>query len=291
MKHRRLHPVLVALLTGALLSACGAGLEEPDTEARSTRQPAVMSPESSYAVFPHYPWSGETFSAGQTITIEWGIIVGSLPGSAAPLASAVKLELYKGGYYHSTIVESVPMEDWAYTWQIPADITNGSQYAIKLTDAADPTRANIGFNFNIQGTGCDFGVQAYSLYVARDQRTRTFNYEGKLELAGMFRAGNVVAPRYPATGNLSMSQGESLLFGQFITMTRVLEPVSLPVEARIWEYENGAQGGTDFGSTVGTMSLSCAQAEVTQNLTVTISEDSGLEEEGQVVVQFYARRL
>ena len=302
MKDNRLQAILVVLLSGVLVFACGEGVGVSDTpglaedtgEGRSTRQPAVQSPAREYAVVPVQPPFGSTLTAGQPVTIEWWLVVGTADagtggGSAGLMADFIKLELYKGGNFHSTIAESLLLESWTYVWQVPANLPTGSDYSIRLSSVADPTLFSGTGNFNIIGTTCTYKFDVYSLYVARDQRTRTFNYEGKLELAGVFRVATTVTPRFPATGELSLAQGTSSMLGLFVAALPVSAPTTVPLEARLWELEHGAQGSDDFGSMQGAMSLNCATWEVTQSLAVTLSEDSGLEEEGQVIVRFRAR--
>jgi len=75
------------------------------------------------------PNGGEIWQAGTTRTISW-TYTGS-PGSA------VKIELYKGGYYHSTITSSTSIGSGSYNWTIPSTQTPGTDYKIKVTSTTN----------------------------------------------------------------------------------------------------------------------------------------------------------
>ncbi len=279
--------VVLVLLSGAWVSACGEGVDAPFTpDTRSERQSAT---EAGYAVIPLHPNGGATLKAGQTVTLEWDLLAGA---GDRLLADAVRLELYKGGRHYATIAESLPLRQWNYAWTIPANVTSGSSYQLRLSSVSDPSLVSYGDVFNLDGPGCDFRFEVESLYVAKDQRTATYNYEGKLELAGHFRADSVSTSRFPSTGELSMSQGATLPVGLFIKDVQVLEPLILvSVGAFMMEIEHGAQGSTDTGTASDFMSVGCMLATETKNLYVTLSDDSALETEGRVDVKLRATRL
>ena len=71
--------------------------------------------------------SGETGYNGEKYTITW---------SSVNSGSNVKIELYKNGKYHSTIISSTS-NDGRYTWTIPTSISSSSSYKIKITSASN----------------------------------------------------------------------------------------------------------------------------------------------------------
>jgi len=75
------------------------------------------------------PNGGETFYKGSTYNITW-----SKSGSAC--GSNVKIELYKGGSYNSTITSSTS-NNGSYSWTVPTSLTSGSDYKIKITDTSN----------------------------------------------------------------------------------------------------------------------------------------------------------
>ena len=75
------------------------------------------------------PNGGEIWQAGTTRTISW-TYTGS-PGSA------VKIELYKGGVFHSPITSSTSIGSGSYNWTIPSTQTPGTDYKIKVTSTTN----------------------------------------------------------------------------------------------------------------------------------------------------------
>ncbi|MEJ5166091.1 MAG: GPI anchored serine-threonine rich family protein [Thermoanaerobaculia bacterium] len=72
-----------------------------------------------------YPDGGEVLYKGQTYNITWT--------KNDFCNSEVKIELYKGGSYNSTISSSTS-NDGSYSWTIPSNQTTGSDYKIKIID-------------------------------------------------------------------------------------------------------------------------------------------------------------
>ena len=72
------------------------------------------------------PNGGENWQAGSTHDITW----------TDNISPHVKIDLYKGGDYLSTLSEST-FSDGQFPWEIPMDITPGSDYKIKITSVAD----------------------------------------------------------------------------------------------------------------------------------------------------------
>jgi len=68
------------------------------------------------------PNGGENWQAGSSQVISWN----------DNLSENVKIELYKGGSFHSTISISTT-SDGSRTWDIPLALTSGSDYSIKIS--------------------------------------------------------------------------------------------------------------------------------------------------------------
>ena len=83
---------------------------------------ADFSIESSPQIQLVSPNGGEAWQIGATEKIEWISNVGG----------TVKIELYKSGSYYSTIA-SIASNTGTYLWTIPASLTNGSDYQIKIS--------------------------------------------------------------------------------------------------------------------------------------------------------------
>jgi len=69
------------------------------------------------------PNGGEIWQKGSTYQIIWT--------SSRIVDSTVKIELYKGGAYHSTIISNKP-NDGSYIWTIPNSLPLGNDYKIKI---------------------------------------------------------------------------------------------------------------------------------------------------------------
>ena len=83
------------------------------------------------------PYSGQTLYQGQTYTISW---------SSYDIGEAVKIELYRGGYY-STISSSTE-NDGYYSWTVPSNLPTYSSYQIKITNVSG-TESGISGSFTI----------------------------------------------------------------------------------------------------------------------------------------------
>jgi hypothetical protein len=70
--------------------------------------------------------SGITWNTGFTPTITWS----GFPGSS------VKIELYKGGLWYSTIISSTPNDGGYHSWTVPTSTPAGADYRIKITSTA-----------------------------------------------------------------------------------------------------------------------------------------------------------
>ena len=73
------------------------------------------------------PYSGQMLYHGQTCTIHW---------SSYDVGDTVKIELYKGGSYYSTISSSTANGNYNnyYSWTVPSNIGVGSSYQIKISN-------------------------------------------------------------------------------------------------------------------------------------------------------------
>ena len=74
------------------------------------------------------PNGGESWQAGTTQVISWN----------DNLSENVKIELYKGGSFHSTISISTT-SDGNRNWAIPLALASGSDYSIKITSVDSTT--------------------------------------------------------------------------------------------------------------------------------------------------------
>ena len=75
------------------------------------------------SIYINSPYSGASYRAGTNCEIKW---------SSVNAGSSVKIELYKGGVFDMTIVTSTS-NDGSYYWTIPADITPGTNYQVKVS--------------------------------------------------------------------------------------------------------------------------------------------------------------
>lgn len=135
-----------------------------------------------------------------------------------------------------------------------------------------------------------------SVTVARDQRTRFINFEGKLELRGLFTAFNVASPIYPQNGaadpraNIQVNQGEMLSPNLEITDVTVGSgsSITIPLKAELWELEFGGQGSDDYGVATANMTLDGSEQVVRISIPVEISADTSRERGGRAIVTFIA---
>ena len=89
------------------------------------------------------PNGGEVWCAGSTQTIRWSSVG----------VQNVKIELSSnGGQTWSVLVASVSAQQGSYQWSIPSTQTPGTQYRIRISDAADSTLFDLSdANFSIAG--------------------------------------------------------------------------------------------------------------------------------------------
>ena len=73
------------------------------------------------------PNGGETWSVGNTASIEWS--------STGDIGDA-RIELFKSGGYVITIAASTA-DDGSYQWQLPASLSSGDDYSVKVTSLID----------------------------------------------------------------------------------------------------------------------------------------------------------
>ena len=141
-----------------------------------------------------------------------------------------------------------------------------------------------------------YKVFVESIRVERDQRTKLVNFEGKLELRGLFTALNVASPIYPQNGatnpraNVQANQGETLSANLEITDVTLSSGTSItvPLKAELWELEFGGQGNDDYGVTTSGMTFDGSEQEVRTSIPVEISADNRKERGGRVIVTFVA---
>ncbi len=108
-----------------------------------------------------YPIGTERFVPGNSVTIRW----------VSNLGSNVKIDLYKGDVFHSTIAESAPTDatgqrdddHGSYTWNIPLDHDTGGDFTIRLTSLSGGLRDESFTKFSITGIDdqCYLTIMAY----------------------------------------------------------------------------------------------------------------------------------
>jgi hypothetical protein len=93
------------------------------------------------------PSGGETWAGGTTKTVTWSYI--GNPGSF------VKIDLYKAGVKTQTVAASVSKGingTGSYNWRIPASMTTGSDYKIRVTSTSNLSYTDIsGVEFSLVG--------------------------------------------------------------------------------------------------------------------------------------------
>jgi len=90
------------------------------------------------------PYYGETFYPGDSHAITW---------SSNNAGSYVKIELYKNGYFYSTI-DSYVYNGGSYYWEIPSSLNAGS-YEIKIASLSDDFTYDSAY-LTIEGTSSPF---------------------------------------------------------------------------------------------------------------------------------------
>jgi hypothetical protein len=75
------------------------------------------------------PDGGESWEIGTTHSITW---------ASEHAGASVAIELYKGGSLHSTISDNTS-NDGTYSWTIPSNHENGSDFRVRITDLGDGT--------------------------------------------------------------------------------------------------------------------------------------------------------
>ena len=82
-------------------------------------------PQADYITVTQ-PNGGETWQMGTSYNITW----------SDNISSNVKIDLYKSGTYNREIEDSTP-SNGTYSWSIPTDLTESSDYKIKITSTSD----------------------------------------------------------------------------------------------------------------------------------------------------------
>ncbi|MBN1638579.1 MAG: hypothetical protein JW866_06420, partial [Ignavibacteriales bacterium] len=80
------------------------------------------------AITVNYPNGGEVLNKNVLYTITWD----------DNLSENVRIELYKGGVFNSTIINSTP-SNGSYDWTIPIGLTTGTDYRIRITSTTNGT--------------------------------------------------------------------------------------------------------------------------------------------------------
>ena len=82
----------------------------------------INEPEEEEYITVTSPNGGESWTAGTSYNITW----------TDNISENVKIELYKGGTFNSTINSSTA-SDGTYSWTVPTSLTTGSDYKIRIT--------------------------------------------------------------------------------------------------------------------------------------------------------------
>jgi hypothetical protein len=99
----------------------------------SVDQPALFDmSNASFTIFTggitvNSPNGGESWTAGTIQDINW----------ADNITEDVKIDLYKGGSFHTEINQSTT-SDGRYNWTIPFDLESGNDYKVKITSVDNP---------------------------------------------------------------------------------------------------------------------------------------------------------
>ncbi|HET9212012.1 MAG TPA: Ser-Thr-rich GPI-anchored membrane family protein, partial [Thermoanaerobaculia bacterium] len=80
------------------------------------------------------PNGGETWYKGHSYNIAW-------PSPGGACSANVKIEAYKGDTFYATLANSTSNRG-SYSWTVPSSYVDGSDYKIKITDAANATYTN-----------------------------------------------------------------------------------------------------------------------------------------------------
>ncbi|KPK64379.1 hypothetical protein AMJ83_02905 [candidate division WOR_3 bacterium SM23_42] len=97
---------------------CAANYDESDGDFAITE----------YGITVTSPNGGEGWIRGNSYEITW---------MSSGVSGDVKIELYKGGVFNSTIVSSTA-NSGSYSWNIPAGQLPGTDYQVKITSISDP---------------------------------------------------------------------------------------------------------------------------------------------------------
>jgi hypothetical protein len=139
-------------------------------------------------------------------------------------------------------------------------------------------------------TLCTFDIYARSMFIVRDQRTGTANYEGELELGSRLTVNDFYSANFPSAGNVKVSQGGAVDMNTLVHSVNIDNTGSVSLKAELWEYEYGFGGGTDSGSATAAMALDCNQTQTLQRFNVYVSGNTWLEKTANVEVSFLAVR-
>jgi len=96
------------------------------TGAQPAVYPVTVTPAPFIVVTS--PDGGENWKQGSVHPITWN---DNIDGN-------VKIELYKGGVFHSGIIASTPSTG-SWSWTIPAGMETGTDYKVKISSVADPS--------------------------------------------------------------------------------------------------------------------------------------------------------
>ncbi len=88
------------------------------------------------------PAGGENWLRGTTATVRW----------TDNLGGNVRIDLYKGGAYHSVIAPSTA-SDGSHAWQVAQGLALASDYRVRVTNQTNPTLFAQSAAFSVVGTG------------------------------------------------------------------------------------------------------------------------------------------
>jgi hypothetical protein len=135
-----------------------------------------------------------------------------------------------------------------------------------------------------QALTCGYNVYAATISVVKDQRTKTLNYEGKLELR--FKLGEPNS-HHPYHDYYDMGQGEQRWMNIFVDGPTVQSSSVQSYHFSLEEYDYGVGlGGGESGEGDVTLPLDCSKRSVSAYTDVQLTDAGPFETNGTIRVSF-----
>jgi len=146
------------------------------------------------------PNGGENWQPGTSQTIRWS--------STGSVGSFVRVDLYKSGVLHRTLIASTPIGvggSGSYSWVIPATQAQGADFKVRVTSTASAVYSDMSdANFNISAAGVKVGApNGGELWRPESTHTISWSYTGaagtdvRVELLKGGVLDSVLAPAVP----------------------------------------------------------------------------------------------